>query len=373
MPKEKVICPTRYTRTGRLYRGKTAKQWAEELGLNRHTIDWRDSQRQAVAINKNMATYDSTDVPQSIPDFGGGNATSTITDSIGSLSDQNISVTLDITHTYDSDLTATLTSPSSTTIILFDGVGDAGHDFTGTTFSDTASTAIESGTAPFSDTYLPHQPFSTFFGEDGDGTWTLTITDNATGDTGTLNSWSITTATITAFGYTGGGTIAFGGSALAVSTAHYKYRGSGNVVLNGAATLSGGVNCIGSGRIRFTGRADRSLSYTYQFVSVVDHIHAIPLGDVVLGSPGSYLPIGLGYIEFNSQTVCKLAQICGKRGNQLQRPSGLQTHLPICWAQTLPLPAKRPAITPNITRGLDHFTLPLRPVASRLTFSLPAW
>ena len=63
----------------------------------------------------------------------------------------NVTVTLDITHTYDNDLTAYLVSPSGTHVKLFSHIGGSGDDFDFTTFDDGAATSITSGTAPFGD------------------------------------------------------------------------------------------------------------------------------------------------------------------------------------------------------------------------------
>ena len=52
--------------------------------------------------------------------------------------------------------------------------------------------AFTSGSAPFAGSFQPEGLLSDFDGEDPNGTWMLEVTDDAGGDTGTLNSWSIT-------------------------------------------------------------------------------------------------------------------------------------------------------------------------------------
>ena len=84
-----------------------------------------------------------------------------------------------------------LTSPSGTAINLFAGVGGDGDDFTETQLDDEASTSINDGSAPFTGSFIPNELLSAFDGENTMGTWTLSITDNASNDEGTLNSWSI--------------------------------------------------------------------------------------------------------------------------------------------------------------------------------------
>ncbi len=137
----------------------------------------------------------SADVPKAIPDHDNtdpGQVTSTLTVSgfSGLLTDVN--ATLNITHTFDHDLRVNLTSPAGTTVTLIDRVDGDGDNFTNTTLDDDFTfNPIGSGVAPFSSTFAPSNPLSAFNGEDPNGMWTLTVSDNAHLDTGTLNSWSL--------------------------------------------------------------------------------------------------------------------------------------------------------------------------------------
>ena len=92
----------------------------------------------------------------SIPDNLSTGVTSTIsvTGLSGSVGTSLSSVCLNISHTYDSDLTLKLTCPNGTSITLAAGAGGSGNNFTSTCFS-TAGTAIGSGTAPFTGNYTP--------------------------------------------------------------------------------------------------------------------------------------------------------------------------------------------------------------------------
>lgn len=137
----------------------------------------------------------STDVPKAIPDFSAGNpgvvtSTLTVSGATGTLADLN--ATLDITHPFVGDLTVDLTSPGGTTVRLINRVGVGGDNFTNTTLDDDfAFNPISGGTAPFSSTFAPSNPLSAFNGQNPNGVWTLTVSDNAANDTGTLNSWSL--------------------------------------------------------------------------------------------------------------------------------------------------------------------------------------
>jgi len=93
---------------------------------------------------------------------------------------------VNITHTYAGDIEISLTSPEGTTIDLTSDNGGSGDDYSVTVFSNTASASITSGTAPFNGHYMPEESFALFDGENADGVWTMTITDNGIGDDGTF-------------------------------------------------------------------------------------------------------------------------------------------------------------------------------------------
>jgi subtilisin-like proprotein convertase family protein len=104
-----------------------------------------------------------------------------------------VSVCLDITHTYDSDLNIDLIAPDGTDIMLLSGVGGSGDDFTNTCFSQSATTAIGSGTPPFTGTFKPMNTIGNANnGQNGNGLWKLRIVDTYASDVGNVLSWSIT-------------------------------------------------------------------------------------------------------------------------------------------------------------------------------------
>ncbi|MET2986683.1 proprotein convertase P-domain-containing protein, partial [Aureibaculum conchae] len=103
----------------------------------------------------------------------------------------DVNVTVNITHTWDSDLIISLQSPAGTTVILSNRNGSSGDNYATTVFDDAAGTAITAGSAPFNGTFIPEAALSAFNGENPSGNWTLTVSDNAAFDTGTLNSFSV--------------------------------------------------------------------------------------------------------------------------------------------------------------------------------------
>ncbi|MFN0207489.1 MAG: proprotein convertase P-domain-containing protein [Planctomycetota bacterium] len=112
-------------------------------------------------------TYNSTNVPLAIPDNNTTGITSNnaVADS-GTLNTLTCSV--NITHTYQGDLTVSLVHPDNSTAVLWNKTG-GGTDNIVATFTVT-----------------------TFANKQINGTWKLKVTDTAAQDIGTLNSWSMT-------------------------------------------------------------------------------------------------------------------------------------------------------------------------------------
>ena len=112
-------------------------------------------------------TYNSTDTPISIPDNDPFGIDSFI-NVPDSLTISDLSVSVNITHTFIGDLVVILTSPSGTVKTLHSRTGGSTNNL--------------------------NQTFgaSEFNGENSAGSWTLHVSDNAGIDIGTLDSWSLT-------------------------------------------------------------------------------------------------------------------------------------------------------------------------------------
>jgi subtilisin-like proprotein convertase family protein len=137
--------------------------------------------------NLSCLSYDSTDSAAIGPNSG------TVTETIIVVTDDfiltDVNVTVDITHTWDSDLTIELVAPDGTVVELANAVGGSGDNFTNTVFDGDAATSIADGDAPFTGVFAPSGDLSTLNGLTSSGDWTLRVTDNANGDGGTLNGW----------------------------------------------------------------------------------------------------------------------------------------------------------------------------------------
>ena len=111
------------------------------------------------------------------------------------------SVLLNLTHTWDSDLNLYLTSPSGATIELSTGNGGSGDNYTNTLFS-TSGPSITTGTAPFTGTFQPEQPFSNLTGP-ADGLWVFRIRDVVGGDVGNFQNITLNFAGTPTYSWTG--------------------------------------------------------------------------------------------------------------------------------------------------------------------------
>jgi len=131
-----------------------------------------------------------TGLPLAIPDNTPAGVTSTI--AIGTTGVvSNVRVHMDITHTFDGDLTMQLTAPNGTSVPLATRRGGGGDNFVGTIFDDAATTAISVGTAPFTGSFRPETPLAGIAGSPINGAWVLKVADLAPADVGTLTAWSL--------------------------------------------------------------------------------------------------------------------------------------------------------------------------------------
>jgi subtilisin-like proprotein convertase family protein len=141
--------------------------------------------------NTSCTTLASTDVPKVISASGTPTVTSTLNvTSTGIITDLNV-LNLGITHTWINDLVVKLKSPAGTEITLFSQIC-AGEDNVLTNFDDAGSPYNTLPCPPTNNgTYQPLNALSAFNGQEMNGVWTLTVTDVANQDGGSLNSWSL--------------------------------------------------------------------------------------------------------------------------------------------------------------------------------------
>ena len=103
-----------------------------------------------------------------------------------------VSVSVNINHDWDEDITLRLQCPGGAFIELTSQNGLDGDDYTGTVFVPTGAPSITTGTAPFTGNFTPEQAFTALNACAVNGTWNLLAYDLFTPDAGTLLDWSIT-------------------------------------------------------------------------------------------------------------------------------------------------------------------------------------
>ncbi len=123
-----------------------------------------------------------------------------------------IEIKLTVTHTWSSDVDIYLVGPGNcgTLELSTDNGGSLSNAYNNTTFRTDAATIIAAATAPYTGTYRPEGTITTppnlASGTGGqsyplpatavngcpvDGNWTLRVFDDASGDVGTLQNWSL--------------------------------------------------------------------------------------------------------------------------------------------------------------------------------------
>jgi subtilisin-like proprotein convertase family protein len=141
-----------------------------------------------VNIASDFQEIAATDVPKALPDLTV--VTSDLVIPTG-FPVYDLTVSLNITHTFTADLDISLQPPTGGQIELSTDNGGGGDNFTNTVFDDEALAAVTTGAAPFSGSFRPETPLSVVNGQNSAGLWRLVVSDDAGGDVGTLHSWGL--------------------------------------------------------------------------------------------------------------------------------------------------------------------------------------
>ena len=111
-----------------------------------------------------------------------------------------LEVSIDATHTWVGDLAFTVTDGTTTAVIVDRpgvpaGTFGCSSDNIDAVLDDSAATPVEGVCAPtppaIAGTFSPNNPLAAFTGAPFAATWTMTASDAAAGDTGTLNEWCL--------------------------------------------------------------------------------------------------------------------------------------------------------------------------------------
>lgn len=149
----------------------------------------------AIGVTVVCTPYGTGPISIPIPDGAGANVQGTpvfvpVTVSDNAIINGNIKINVDVTHSYVGDLVMQLQAPSGTFANIWARTcNDNQYGNIDVTFED-GNPPIACG-SPTTGTFAPANPLSIFDGEDINGTWNLAFVDFYTGDTGTVNSWSL--------------------------------------------------------------------------------------------------------------------------------------------------------------------------------------
>ncbi|MFN0035318.1 MAG: proprotein convertase P-domain-containing protein, partial [Saprospiraceae bacterium] len=118
-----------------------------------------------------------------------------------------VSVLINLTHTFDSDLDIVLRAPNGQILELSTDNGAGNDNYTNTLFSDAGLINITAGVAPFTGTFRPEGTLAASacgttitptitqfcsFAQGQNGTWQLNIKDDVGADVGVMLNWNIT-------------------------------------------------------------------------------------------------------------------------------------------------------------------------------------
>ena len=151
------------------HRAGYALQWTSNQGVGQSEPFFIDAGAPVIS------TESSIDVPQGISDRGGSPTVSSDLTYTTQSAIVAVRVAIDLTHTYIGDLLIELISPAGTRVRLHDHSGGSRNDIIGTYGVDLS----------------PLESLSAFSAELSSGIWSLEITDDAAGDDGLLNAWSL--------------------------------------------------------------------------------------------------------------------------------------------------------------------------------------
>lgn len=133
-------------------------------------------------------TFFSSDVPVPIPTSGSVSSSLTIAAG-GVVADVNV-VNLVGTHTYMGDLDFNVQSPAGGSVMVMGRNCGTDEDFD-INFDDEAPAGAWPCPPTDGGTYQPTEALAAFDGESSTGVWTMLINDNASGDSGELESWGL--------------------------------------------------------------------------------------------------------------------------------------------------------------------------------------
>jgi len=151
--------------------------------------------------NPNLVSFPASTFPVAIPDNDATGVTVALPVSGLDPILTDFTLGLEVEHTWVGDLIITITAPNgggTVTVVNRPGTAACGGDDINATFNDQEMDDID--TWPCAGTlgglFMPSDPFSVFNGIDPNGTWQITLSDNAGFDTGSLTNVNFNISTL---------------------------------------------------------------------------------------------------------------------------------------------------------------------------------
>ena len=154
---------------GEWFNSRTAKGQSRPIGVLRYDA----SEMPTAAVTPEKVIFTATGLPLSIPDNNSNGVTANLSVSFPGGAN-GLSISYHITHPFIGDLRVTLVAPSGGSYILHDRAGGAADNIS-----------------------VINSPVPNATGETASGVWHLLVQDLAGGDTGTLDSWSLSLTSTT--------------------------------------------------------------------------------------------------------------------------------------------------------------------------------
>lgn len=121
----------------------------------------------------------------------------TVTVSGATLPVYGVEVGLNIQHTHVGDLIVTLVSPGGVRVKLLNRNGNDGQNFVNAVFEEYADSTLPNGIRNYTGRYRPAESLASYNLGVANGTWTLEVYDQAIGDVGYFNNFSLKLITTT--------------------------------------------------------------------------------------------------------------------------------------------------------------------------------
>jgi hypothetical protein len=148
------------------------------------------------ALSDKKWSFASTSPPISLVDGAGSTSNLTANILLPNLLFDNErlieSVCLNVTHPQADEIDVFLKAPNGALLELSTDNGGSGDNYTNTCFSAPANQSITASAAPFTGTFQPEGNWEDILGAPLNGIWSLYISDDDFGNSGTLDNWNVT-------------------------------------------------------------------------------------------------------------------------------------------------------------------------------------